>query len=253
MSQPSSLPVMLITGGSRGIGAATAKIAASRGYAVVINYLSRKETADAVVTEIEAAKGTALAVQADISVEEGILTLFKAIDERFGRLDVLVNNAGIIDDISRVDEMSYARVERMMRINVVGPIICAREAVKRMATRHGGNGGAIVNISSAAAHTGGSSEYVDYAASKGAIDSFSEGLAKEVAADGIRVNTIRPGVINTEIHASGNNPDKVEASASHIPLGRAGKPEEIAHGILYLASPEAGFTTGAVIDIDGGV
>lgn len=246
-------PVMLITGGSRGIGAATARLAAQRGYRVVINYLSRRDAAEQLVSEIEQQGGSAVAIQADASAEDGIQALFKAIDQHFGRLDVLVNNAGIVDQVSRVEELSYERVERMMRINVVGPFICAREAVKRMSTRFGGHGGAIVNVSSAAAHRGGANQYVDYAASKGAIDTFSEGLAKEVAADGIRVNTVRPGVIRTDIHASGGLPDKPESSAASIPLGRAGEAEEIANAIVWLASSEASFATGAVLDVDGGV
>ena len=253
MSTVTDHPVILITGASRGIGAATARLAGMRGYAVVINYRSQAEKAQAIVEEITQSGGIALAVQADVSLEEDILRLFTTIDHHFGRLDVLVNNAGVIDNKSRVDGMSYQRIERMMRINVVGPMVCAREAVTRMSTHHGGNGGAIVNVSSAAAHRGGSNEYVDYAASKGAIDTFSEGLAKEVAAEGIRVNIVRPGVIETDIHASGGNPDKPSLSAQRIPMGRAGKAEEIANGILWLASAEASFATGAVLDIDGGV
>ncbi|ANF59755.1 NAD(P)-dependent oxidoreductase [Halotalea alkalilenta] len=246
-------PVMLITGGSRGIGAATARLAASRGYAVAINYRAEREAAERLVAEIESKGAVAWAIQADIGVEAEIEAMFAALDARFGRLDVLVNNAGIVDQVCRVEAMSFERVERMMRINVAGPFICAREAIKRMALQHGGKGGAIVNVSSAAAHRGGANEYVDYAASKGAIDTFSEGLAKELASDGIRVNVVRPGVIRTEIHASGGRPDKPEQSAKGIPLGRAGEVEEIAGGILWLASSEASFTTGAVLDIDGGV
>ncbi|WP_155834055.1 SDR family oxidoreductase [Halotalea alkalilenta] len=246
-------PVMLITGGSRGIGAATARLAASRGYAVAVNYRAEREAAERLVAEIESKGGVAWAIQADIGVEAEIEAMFAALDARFGRLDVLVNNAGIVDQVCRVEAMSFERVERMMRINVAGPFICAREAIKRMSLRHGGKGGAIVNVSSAAAHRGGANEYVDYAASKGAIDTFSEGLAKELASDGIRVNVVRPGVIRTEIHASGGRPDKPEQSAKGIPLGRAGEVEEIAGGILWLASSEASFTTGAVLDIDGGV
>lgn len=246
-------PVMLITGGSRGIGAATARLAASRGYAVAINYRAEREAAERLVAEIESKGGVAWAIQADIGVEAEIEAMFAALDARFGRLDVLVNNAGIVDQVCRVEAMSFERVERMMRINVAGPFICAREAIKRMSLQHGGKGGAIVNVSSAAAHRGGANEYVDYAASKGAIDTFSEGLAKELASDGIRVNVVRPGVIRTEIHASGGRPDKPEQSAKGIPLGRAGEVEEIAGGILWLASSEASFTTGAVLDIDGGV
>lgn len=245
--------VMIVTGGSRGIGAATARLAATRGYQVAVNYVSNREAADQVVNDIAAAGGRALAVQADMAVEADIVALFKTVDRELGPVDVLVNNAGVIDQISRVDEMSFERVDRMMRINVTGPFICAREAIKRMSTRHGGKGGAIINISSAAAHRGGSGEYVDYAASKGAIDTFTEGLAKELAGEGIRVNGVRPGVVNTGIHASGGNPDKPEKSSKSIPMGRAGNADEIANGILWLASDEASFTIGARLDIDGGV
>ncbi|RKQ96850.1 NAD(P)-dependent dehydrogenase (short-subunit alcohol dehydrogenase family) [Kushneria sinocarnis] len=245
--------IMVITGGSRGIGAATAKLAAERGYQVAVNYRSDSAAAEQVVSEIEQAGGRAIAVQADMAVEADIVRLFETVDRELGRLDVLVNNAGIIDRVARVDEMSFERVDRMMRINVTGPFICAREAVRRMSTKHGGRGGAIINISSAASHRGGSGEYVDYAASKGAIDTFTEGLAKEVAAEGIRVNAIRPGVVRTEIHASGGNPDKPDNSSSGIPMGRAGEAREIATGVLWLANEEASFTTGARLDIDGGV
>ncbi|MCK0767252.1 SDR family oxidoreductase [Chromohalobacter canadensis] len=243
--------VMLITGAGRGIGAATAKHAAQAGYSVAINYRSDKASAEGVVSDIEAAGGRAIAIQADVANEADIVAMFETIDREFGRLDVLVNNAGIVDQISRVDEMSFERVDRMMRINVTGPFICAREAIKRMSTQHGGQGGAIVNVGSAASHLGGASEYVDYAASKGAIDTMTEGLAKEVAGEGIRVNGVRPGVVRTTIHASGGNPDKPDVAGSVIPMGRIGEPEEIANGVLWLA--EAGFTTGALIDIDGGV
>ncbi|MGM8850038.1 SDR family oxidoreductase [Salinicola halophyticus] len=244
-------PVMIITGAGRGIGAATAIMAAQKGYAVAVNYRSDKASADKVVAEIESDGGRAIAIQADVVDEAAIVAMFETVDRELGSVDVLVNNAGIVDQISRVDEMSFERVDRMMKINVVGPFICAREAIKRMSTKHGGKGGAIVNIGSAASHLGGSGEYVDYAASKGAIDTMTEGLSKEVAGEGIRVNTIRPGVIRTTIHASGGNPDKPDVAGSVIPMGRIGEPEEIANGILWLA--EAGFTTGALVDIDGGV
>ena len=244
-------PVMIITGAGRGIGAATALMAAQKGYAVAVNYRSDKASADKVVAEIEADGGRAIAVQADVVDEAAIVAMFETVDRELGRVEVLVNNAGVVDQISRVDEMSFERVDRMMKINVVGPFICAREAIKRMSTRHGGKGGVIVNVGSAASHLGGAGEYIDYAASKGAIDVMTEGLSKEVAGEGIRVNTVRPGVIRTTIHASGVNPDKPEVAGSVIPMGRIGEPEEIANGILWLA--EAGFTTGALIDIDGGV
>ena len=244
-------PVMIVTGAGRGIGAATARMAAQKGYAVAVNYRSDQASADKVVAEIEAAGGRAIAVQADVVDEGAIVAMFETVDRELGRVDVLVNNAGVVDQISRVDEMSFERVDRMMKINVVGPFVCAREAVKRMSTRHGGNGGAIINVGSAASHLGGAGEYVDYAASKGAIDTMTEGLAKEVAGEGIRVNTVRPGVIRTTIHASGGNPDKPDVAGEVIPMGRIGEPEEIANAVLWLA--EAGFTTGALIDVDGGV
>ena len=244
-------PVMIITGAGRGIGAATALMAAQKGYAVAVNYRSDKASADKVVAEIEADGGRAIAVQADVVDEAAIVAMFETVDRELGRVEVLVNNAGVVDQISRVDEMSFERVDRMMKINVVGPFICAREAIKRMSTRHGGKGGVIVNVGSAASHLGGAGEYIDYAASKGAIDVMTEGLSKEVAGEGIRVNTVRPGVIRTTIHASGGNPDKPDVAGSVIPMGRIGEPEEIANGILWLA--EAGFTTGALVDIDGGV
>ena len=244
-------PVMIITGAGRGIGAATALMAAQKGYAVAVNYRSDKASADKVVAEIEADGGRAIAVQADVVDEAAIVAMFETVDRELGRVEVLVNNAGVVDQISRVDEMSFERVDRMMKINVVGPFICAREAIKRMSIKHGGKGGVIVNVGSAASHLGGAGEYIDYAASKGAIDVMTEGLSKEVAGEGIRVNTVRPGVIRTTIHASGGNPDKPDVAGSVIPMGRIGEPEEIANGILWLA--EAGFTTGALIDIDGGV
>lgn len=244
---------ILITGGSRGIGAATARIAASRGYRVAFSYLGNKAAADEVVADIEQAGGQALAIQADVSVEADVLRLFETVDSTYGALDVLVNSAGIVDQMARIEDMSFERIDRMMRVNVVGSMLCVREAVKRMSTRHGGRGGAIVNVGSIGSKLGCENEFVDYAASKGAIDSLNEGLSKELAADGIRVNTVRPGVIDTDIHASGGNPSKPHDAASVIPLGRAGRADEVAYGILWLASDEASFTTGAILDIDGGV
>lgn len=243
--------VMIITGAGRGIGASTARLAARRGYAVAINYRRDHRAAEALVDEIRESGGKALAVQADAADEAGIRALFETVDAELGRPDVLVNNAGIVDTRCRVEDMDAARVERMLRVNVAGPLLCAREAVKRMSTRRGGSGGAIVNVSSAAARLGGADEYVDYAASKGAIDSVTRGLAREVADEGIRVNGVRPGVVRTSLHAGADNPDKVEAAAERIPLGRVGEPEEIASAILWLA--ESGFSTGAILDIDGGV
>lgn len=244
--------VLLITGGGRGIGAATAVLAAQRGYAVAVNYASNSLAADEVVRTIRAGGGTAMAVQADVGDEAQVLAMFQKVDARFGRLTALVNNAGVVDVQARVDEMSVARLERMFRINVIGSFICAREAVRRMSTRYGGAGGAIINISSAAARLGSPDQYVDYAASKGAIDTFTIGLAKEVAAEGIRVNAVRPGLIDTEIHASGGMPDRAFDLAPTVPMQRTGSAEEIAGAILWLLSAEASYTTMALLDVAGG-
>ena len=244
--------VLLITGGSRGIGAATALLAAQRGYAVAVNYASNSLAADEVVRTIRAGGGTAMAVQADVGDEAQVLAMFEKVDARLGRLTALVNNAGVVDVQARVEQMSVARLERMFRINVIGSFICAREAVRRMSTRHGGSGGAIVNISSGAARLGSPDQYVDYAASKGAIDTFTIGLAKEVAAEGIRVNAVRPGLIDTEIHASGGMPDRAFDLAPTVPMQRTGSAEEIAGAILWLLSAEASYTTMALLDVTGG-
>lgn len=244
--------VLLITGGSRGIGAATALLAAQRGYAVAVNYASNSLAADEVVRTIRAGGGTAMAVQADVGDEAQVLAMFEKVDARLGRLTALVNNAGVVDVQARVEQMSVARLERMFRINVIGSFICAREAVRRMSTRHGGSGGAIVNISSGAARLGSPDQYVDYAASKGAIDTFTIGLAKEVAAEGIRVNAVRPGLIDTEIHASGGMPDRAFELAPTVPMRRTGSAEEIAGAILWLLSAEASYTTMALLDVTGG-
>lgn len=246
--------IMLVTGGSRGIGAATCLMAAKHGYAVAVNYHSNREAAEAVVSAIEADGGSAITVQADVADEAQVVAMFDTIDERLGRVSALVNNAGIVDQPSKVADMSAERVARMMSVNVVGPFVCAREAIHRMGTSHGGAGGVIVNVSSAASHAGGgggANTYVDYGASKGAIDTFTEGLAREVASEQIRVSAVRPGVIDTEIHASGGLPDKPEKAKAVIPLGCVGQPEDIAEAILYLV--QAPFTTGAFIDVDGGV
>jgi NAD(P)-dependent dehydrogenase (short-subunit alcohol dehydrogenase family) len=242
----------LVTGGGRGIGAATALLAARRGYAVAVNYASNSLAADEVVRTIRAGGGTAMAVQADVGDEAQVLAMFEKIDARLGRLSALVNNAGVVDVQARVDEMSVARLERMFRINVIGSFVCAREAVRRMSTRHGGAGGAIVNISSGAARLGSPDQYVDYAASKGAIDTFTIGLAKEVAAEGIRVNAVRPGLIDTEIHASGGMPDRAFELAPTVPMKRTGSAEEIAGAIVWLLSDEASYTTMALLDVTGG-
>ena len=239
--------VMLITGSSRGIGAATARLAAARGYKVCVNYVRDRSAGEALAREIGG-----IAVAADVSVEADVVTLFAEVDRRLGRLTVLVNNAGIVDRAARVDEMSMARLERMFAINITGSFLCAREAVKRMSTRHGGTGGAIINLSSVAARIGAPAMYVDYAAAKGAIDTLTLGLSKEVAAEGIRVNAVRPGVIRTEIHASGGDPGRAERMGPSIPLGRPGEAQEIARAILWLASDEASYVTGAILDVAGG-
>lgn len=244
--------VLLITGASRGIGAATALLAAQRGYAVAVNYAANSLAADDVVRAIRAGGGTAIAVQADVGDEAQVMAMFEKIDAKFGRLDALVNNAGVVDVKARVDEMSVARLERMFRINVVGSFVCAREAVRRMSKKYGGAGGAIVNVSSVAARVGGPGEYVDYAASKGAIDSFTLGLAKEVADEGIRVNAVRPGLVDTDIHASGGQPERAHRLAPVVPMRRIGVPEEIAGAIVWLLSAEASYTTGALLDVSGG-
>ncbi len=243
---------MLVTGGSRGIGAATARLAAARGYAVCVNYAGRKDAADAVVADIEGAGGRAIAVQGDVADADAVAAVFQAVDGEFGRLDALVNNAGILYPHSRVEDMPRDRLEHVLRVNVVGSFLCAAEAVKRMSTRHGGQGGAIVNVSSMAARLGSPNEYVDYAASKGAIDAMTIGLAKEVAGEGIRVNAVRPGLIYTEIHASGGVPDRVDRLKGAVPMERGGTPEEVAETILWLASDAASYCTGTFIDVSGG-
>ena len=244
--------VLLVTGGSRGIGAATALLAAQSGWAVAVTYTANSLAADDVVRQIRASGGQAMAVQADVADEAQVLRMFEHIDAKFGRLTGLVNNAGVVDVMARVDEMSVARWKRMFDINVIGSLICAREAVRRMSTRHGGEGGSIVNVSSAASRLGSPGQYVDYAAAKGAIDAFTIGLAKEVAAEGVRVNAVRPGLIETEIHASGGLPNRVKDLQHLVPVGRGGTAEEVAQGIVWLLSDSASYTTMSILDISGG-
>jgi NAD(P)-dependent dehydrogenase (short-subunit alcohol dehydrogenase family) len=244
--------VLLVTGASRGIGAATALLAARRGYAVAVNYTSNQGAADAVVAQIRSAGARAFAVQADVAQEDQVLRMFERVDAELGRLTALVNNAGVVDVTARLEDMSVERLKRMFDINVIGSLVCAREAVKRMSTRHGGAGGAIVNVSSAASRLGSPGQYLDYAAAKGAIDAFTLGLAKEVAAEGIRVNAVRPGLIETDIHASGGIPDRVQQLAHQVPMQRGGTAEEVAQAIVWLLSSEASYTTMSLLDVSGG-
>jgi NAD(P)-dependent dehydrogenase (short-subunit alcohol dehydrogenase family) len=243
--------VVIITGGSRGIGRAAAIAAAARGFRVVVGYVSNKAAADEVVAQIGASNGKAIAVKCDVGSERDILALFKAADD-FGVLGALVNNAGIVGPTARVEDMSAERIARMMAVNVTGSILCAREAVKRMSTRHGGAGGVIVNLSSVAARLGSANTYVDYAASKGAVDTFTVGLGHEVAGEGIRVAAIRPGLIDTEIHASGGEPDRAHRLSSTVPMKRVGSAEEIANAIVWLMSDEASYVTSTILDVSGG-
>jgi NAD(P)-dependent dehydrogenase (short-subunit alcohol dehydrogenase family) len=244
--------VLLVTGGSRGIGAATCLLAAREGWAVAVNYTANSLAADEVVREIRAGGGRAMAVQADVADETQVLRMFEQVDAKFGRLTGLVNNAGVVDVTARVEDMSMARWKRMFDINVMGSLVCAREAVRRMSTRHGGAGGSIVNLSSAAARLGAPGQYVDYAAAKGAIDTFTIGLAKEVAAEGIRVNAVRPGLIETEIHASGGLPNRVKDLQHQVPIQRGGSAEEVAQAIVWLLGEGASYTTMSLIDVSGG-
>jgi NAD(P)-dependent dehydrogenase (short-subunit alcohol dehydrogenase family) len=244
--------VMLITGASRGIGAATARLAAARGYALCLNYHQQQAAADALVAEIIQGGGQAIAVQADVADERQVLQLFAQLDRHFGRLDALVNNAGMLETQMCLEQMDLGRWQRVFATNVFGSFLCAREAIKRMSSAHGGQGGSIVNLSSAAARLGAPGEYIDYAAAKGAIDSMTLGLAKEVAAEGIRVNAVRPGVIDTEIHASGGEPARVARVSRSVPMGRGGLAEEVAEAILWLASEQASYTSGALLDVSGG-
>lgn len=243
--------VVIVTGGSRGIGASVCRQLGALGHTVIVNYAGNKTAAEAVVADIETGGGKAIAFQADVSSEADVLALFHAAEEK-GQLTGLVNNAGVVDVSQRVDEMSYDRLTRMFSINLIGSFLCAREAVKRMSTKHGGNGGAIINLGSAASKIGSPSQYVDYAASKGAIDTMTVGLALEVAEEGIRVNGVRPGIIDTEIHASGGIPDRVAQLQSKLPMKRAGTADEVAEAIIWLLSDKASYTTGEVLDVSGG-
>lgn len=244
--------VLIVTGGSRGIGAATARIAGRRGYAVCVNFLKNKVAAKQIVDKINADGGHAIAVGADISKEEEVLELFSTVDDSLGKISALVNNAGILESQMRIEDMDEKRLNRVFLTNITGSILCAREAVKRMSIKNGGNGGTIVNLSSAAARLGSPGEYIDYAASKGAIDTFTRGLAQEVAEDGIRVNAVRPGVIETDIHASGGEPGRVERIKDTIPLKRGGQPEEVAKAIMWLLSSDSSYTTGSLLEVSGG-
>jgi NAD(P)-dependent dehydrogenase (short-subunit alcohol dehydrogenase family) len=244
--------ILIVTGGSRGIGAATAQLAAERGFAVCVNYLSNRAAADAVVASIERAGGRAIAVAADVASEPDVMRLFETVDRELGPVTALVNNASILEKQMRLEDLDAARLQRVLALNVIGCFLCAREAVKRMSTRRGGAGGAIVNVSSVAARTGSPGEYVDYAASKGALDTMTIGLSREVAEHGIRVNAVRPGFIYTDIHASGGEPNRVERVKEFVPMKRGGQPAEVAHAILWLLSDEASYSTGTFIDVAGG-
>lgn len=244
--------VLLVTGGGRGIGAATARLAATQGWSVAVNYTANSLAADEVVRAIRELGGTAITVQADVADESQVLAMFQKIDAKLGRLTGLVNNAGVVDVSARVDEMSLARLKRMFDINVIGSMLCAREAVRRMSTKHGGEGGAIVNVSSAASRLGSPGQYVDYAAAKGAIDAFTIGLAKEVGGEGIRVNAVRPGLIETDIHASGGLPNRVRDLQHLVPMQRGGTADEVAQAIVWLLSDAASYTTMSLVDVSGG-
>jgi NAD(P)-dependent dehydrogenase (short-subunit alcohol dehydrogenase family) len=243
--------VIVVTGGSRGIGAATARLAADRGYAVCVNYVRNREAAERVVADCRRAGAEAVDVQADVAVEAEVVRLFATVDRELGRVTALVNNAGILEKQMRVEDMDAGRIARVFAVNVTGSFLCAREAVRRMSTRRGGSGGAIVNVSSGAARFGSPGEYVDYAA-KGAIDTLTVGLSKEVAEEGIRVNAVRPGFIYTDIHASGGEPDRVDRVKALVPMKRGGQPEEVAAAVLWLLSDEASYATGTFLDLAGG-
>jgi NAD(P)-dependent dehydrogenase (short-subunit alcohol dehydrogenase family) len=244
--------VILVTGGSRGIGAATCRLAARQGYAACVNYVRNREAADQVVADCREAGAKAIAIQADVAIENDVVRLFETVDRELGQVTALVNNAGILEAQMRVEDMDAGRIGRVLAANVTGTLLCCREAVRRMSTRHGGAGGAIVNVSSVAARIGSPGEYVDYAAAKGAVDAITLGLSKEVAEEGIRVNAVRPGFIYTEIHASGGEPGRVDRVKAFVPMKRGGQPEEVAAPILWLLSDEASYATGTFIDLAGG-
>lgn len=244
--------VMIITGGSRGIGAATAELAGQNGYHVCVNYVQNRGAAEAVVRAVEGAGGKAIAVAADVADEDDVRRLFETVDRELGTVTALVNNAGILARQSRLEEMDAVRLNRIFKTNITGSFLCAREAVRRMSTRHGGGGGSIVNVSSGAARLGSPGEYIDYAASKGAIDTMTIGLAREVATEGIRVNAVRPGFIYTDIHTSGGEPGRVDRVKEFVPMKRGGQPAEVARAILWLLSDEASYSTGTFIDVSGG-
>lgn len=252
MTHAPAKPVILITGGSRGMGAATARLAAERGYDVAFSYLRDAAAADSVAADIAQRGARVLALQADSADPEQVAQLFAAVDARFGRIDVLVNNAAMLTRQSRMEDLSFERMQRIFAVNAIGPMLCAQQAVRRMAYRHQGRGGVVINVSSASARLGSPNEYVDYAASKGALETFTTGLAKEVAREGIRVNCVRPGHIYTDMHASGGEPDRVNRVRESIPMGRGGQPGEVARAILWLASEEASFSTGTFLDVTGG-
>jgi NAD(P)-dependent dehydrogenase (short-subunit alcohol dehydrogenase family) len=252
MRTMSDAPVLLVTGGSRGIGASVCRKAAANGWRVLINYVSNQTAAEQLAAEIRETDGIAEIVQGDTGTEAGIAAIFAELDAKFGRLDGLVNNAGVVAIGARVEDFGRERLDRMFAINVIGKIRCASGAIKRMSTKHGGQGGAIVNVSSMAATIGGSGQYVDYAASKGAIDTFTIGLSREVAEDGIRVNAVRPGIIDTDIHASGGTPDRAQQMAAMIPMQRPGTSHEVADSILFLLSNQASYITGAILNVSGG-
>lgn len=244
--------VVVITGASRGIGAATARLAGAAGYSVCVNYRTNRDAAGRVVADIESGGGKAIAIGGDVAVEQDVIRLFDTAVERLGPLTALVNNAGILETQTRLDGMTASRLERVFATNIVGAFLCAREAIRRLSTRHGGRGGAIVNVSSMAARLGSPGEYIDYAASKGAIDTLTIGLSREVAEEGIRVNAVRPGFVYTDIHASGGEPNRVDRVKAFVPMKRGGQPEEVARAILWLLSEDASYTTGAFIDVSGG-